>query len=141
MPGPPKKPTNIKAIRGTVRPDRVPEGGIEAPTLDEMPEVPDWLPNIHAVKEWEKLGPVLIGLKLLTVHNLGPFAQLCALQGKIVQLWSAGETPTGHMLSQYIKLVQEFGMTPASQSRVKATDSDGKSGNKFTDGGPKRKKS
>ena len=138
-----RKPTpdNVKSIRGTVQPCRQVKDAVELPTIDEMPDPPDWLPNIHAVKEWETIGPILVANRLLTRPGLAAFGQMCALYGKLIQLWTAGETPNSAMLGQYIKFCSEFAMTPASQSRVRMGDKDGKSGNKFTDGGPKRKRS
>jgi phage terminase small subunit len=86
-----------------------------------VPPPPDWLPNAHAVKEFERLAPVLVNNKLLTQAGLMAFAHLCALHGKIVQLYAAGECPTGHMLSQYRALINDFGLTPVAQGKVRAS--------------------
>lgn len=137
MPGPSKKPAVVKSLRGTKRKDRAqPEPEVSLDPLTELPDAPDWLPNSHAVKEWERLGPILISLGLLTDASLSPFAHMCALHGKVLQLWNAGETPTGHLYSQYLKFCDGFGLTPASLGKVGAgTGGQKKPGNKFSGNG------
>lgn len=132
MPGPSKTPPHLKSIAGTIRADRDSDANaIQFATLDTLPEAPDWLPNGHAVKEWNRLGQVLVANKLLTEASLMAFAHLCALHGKVVQLWTAGETPTGHMLSQLRGLFDAFGVPPAAASKVRPAGKEGNKGNKF----------
>lgn len=119
MPGPGKKPLILKLIAGTDRPDRASPASVELPTLFQAPAAPDWLPNAHAIKEWERLAPILVSVGLLTEASISVFGNLCALHGKLVKLWSAGESPTGHMLAQYRALVNDFGLTPVARGRVK----------------------
>lgn len=120
MPGPGKKPNSLKVIGGTDRPDRAPVSHVELPLVAEMPDPPDWLPNSHAKKEWKRLAPILIANKLLTEGGLSAFGMLCSLHGKLVQLWSAGESPTGHMVAQYRNMINDFGLTPVAQGKVKS---------------------
>src|SRR5690606_25689481 len=119
MPGPGKKPRALKVVAGTDRADRAQVEAGELPLTAEIPSAPDWLPNAHAVKEWERLAPILHAVGLLTNAGLSALGMLCALHGKLVQLWSAGESPTGHMLAQYRALVNDFGLTPVAQGKVK----------------------
>jgi phage terminase small subunit len=130
MPGPPKTPANLKLITGTVRKDRVETGGIDLPLVDEVPSAPEWLPNAHAANEWKRLAPILVANKLLAEADLSAFAHMCAVHGKMVQLWTAGETPTGHMVSQYNSLAAAFGLSPAWRSKVKPIGNKDE-GNKF----------
>ena len=121
MPGPGKKPSTLKAIAGTTRKDRESGGApVDMVTLSAAPEPPDWLPNAHAVKEWRRLAPILVANKLLTEAGLSALGTLCALHGKLVQLWAAGESPNGAMLRQYRSLINDFGLTPVAQGKVKA---------------------
>lgn len=115
MPGPPKLPDNVKNLRGTARPDRAQPAGVEFPTVSEPPEPPDWLPNSHAVKEWNRLAAILHAHGLLTEASLSALGHMCALHGKLVRLWGAGEAPSGHMLAQLRGFYREFGLTPASR--------------------------
>lgn len=114
----PKKPKNLKIISGTIQKCRENRSSLEPTLIQEVPSPPDWLPNTHAVKEWNRLAPILIANKLLTDLGLSAFAVMCALHGKIIQLFGAGEMPTGHMLAQYRNLANDFGLTPVSQEKI-----------------------
>lgn len=123
-----KKPRALKVISGTDQPCRRDEGEplfVEEP-LDELPAAPDWLPNAHAVKEWNRIAQILHAAKMLTPSNLQPLAVLCASFGRIVQQYAAGSAPSASDLAQYRGLVTEFGLTPMSQNRLKPTDGGGK---------------
>lgn len=130
MPGPAKRPSHLKAIAGTARPDRVEAPGVVVPLLDSIPEPVDWLPNAHAVTEWRRLAPLLVVNRMIGAADLSTFGHLCALHGKMVQLWAAGEAPTGHMVAQYNAIASAFGLAPAWRGKVKPIDEKGK-GNKF----------
>ena len=129
----PRKPTSLKVVAGTDRPCRRPESApVEMPALDHIPDPPDWLPNAHAVKEWERLAPILTANKLLTEAGLSALGQLCALHGKVVQLYAAGEAPVASMVAQLRGLMNDFGLTPVAQGKVKAGGDETKAGNKFS---------
>lgn len=119
MPGPGRKPTHLKLIAGTHRPDREAPAGIQVPVLNEIPDPPDWLPSAHAVREFNRLAEILFHARLLTELSVGPLAHLSALHGKIVQLWAAGTAPTGNQVAQYRALMNDFGLTPASAGKVR----------------------
>lgn len=113
-----KKSSRLKAVAGTIRPGRdKPLAYVEEP-LEEVPEPPDWLPNTHAIKEWDRLGAILVANGLLTSAALSMFARLCALHGKLVQKMAAGETPTGFMLAQIRNLENDFCIPPMAASKV-----------------------
>lgn len=131
MPGPGKKPSNLKVIAGTNRPDREPAQTVDLPLASEIPDAPDWLSNAHATKEWNRLAPILHSVGLLTEAGLTTLGVLCSLFGKICQLYAAGESPTGHMIAQYRALANDFGLTPVAQGKVKASGEGTKSGGKF----------
>ena len=116
----PRKPQTLKVVSGTDRKDRTVTESVKFPLIVDMPVAPDWLPNAHAVKEWNRLVPLLMANKLLTEAGLSALAMLCALHGKLVQLYAAGECPTGHLSAQYRNMMNDFGLTPISQSKVKA---------------------
>ena len=136
MPGPGKKPAGLKVIAGTDRKDRADVApSVELPTIEKVPEAPDWLPNAHALKEWERLAPILVANKLLTEAGLSAFGMLCSLHGKLVQLFAAGESPNASMVSSYRNLVNDFGLTPVAQGKVKAAVPEAPQGNKFANNG------
>lgn len=135
MPGPGKKPASLKVIAGTDRKDRdAPADALNLPTLGEPPEPPDWLPNAHAVKEWKRLAPILVANKLLTDGGISALGQLCALHGKVVQLYAAGEAPNASMVSQLRNLMNDFGLTPVAQGKVKPVG-EGPAENEFKNNG------
>ena len=126
----PRKPQGLKVISGTQRPDREPAQLEQVEVLETVPAPPDWLPNAHAKKEWERLAAILVDHRLLAAADLPAFAHLCAVHGKMVQLWSAGEAPTGHMVAQFNALAAAFGLAPAWRAKVKPVG-DKDAGNKF----------
>lgn len=115
----PKKPHNLKVVAGTARPDRDGPPLVDLPVVAEAPPAPDWLPNAHAVKEWNRLAPILVANKLLTEAGLSALGHMCALHGKLNQLWAAGEAPNASMLAQYRGLANDFGLTPVAQGKVR----------------------
>jgi phage terminase small subunit len=119
MPGPPRKPSHLKAVSGTAQPCRAAPPSVEFEPLADIPDPVDWLPNAHSVNEWRRLAPILVANKLLAPADLSSFGHMCALHGKMVQLWAAGEAPTGHMVAQYIALASAFGLSPTWRGKVK----------------------
>lgn len=117
-----KNDPNVAYLRGTNRPDRL-SGDTSISQIEELltdiPFPPTWLPNQWAVKEWMRLAPILIQMKLLTEGSLSSLAQLCALHGKIVQLYQAGEAPGASMLGTLRNLHNDFGLSPLAQGKVK----------------------
>jgi hypothetical protein len=126
----PRKPRPLKIVAGTDRPCRRYEPGVEFDPIATQPPMPDWLPNEHAVAEWNRLAPILTQTRLLTEVALSSLAHLCALHGVLVEKWRAGEPPSGHVLAQYRALAGEFGITPAAAMKVRAND-DAKPANRF----------
>ena len=111
-------PPHLKLLAGTDRADRVSIVEIEEEPILQIPPPPLWLPNSHATVEWLRLAPILIANKLLTEGSLSSLAQLCALHGKIVQLYAAGEAPGASMLGTLRNMHNDFGLTPMSQGKV-----------------------
>lgn len=112
----PRKPNARKKLEGTYRKDR----DYGEPDLDpiESAEPPDWLISPEAVRVWEKSVRSLAGVRVLTENDLDVLGQYCNLHAKMVKLWRAGETPTGTLFSNLRQLAMQFGLTPASRSKV-----------------------
>lgn len=126
-----KKPHHLKVVAGTARPDRGGPPLVDLPLVSDVPTAPDWLPNAHATKEWDRLAPILHANKLLTEAGLSTLGMLCALHGKIVQLYAAGEAPAASMVAQHRALSNDFGLTPAAQGKVRPNGDTEKPGNPF----------
>jgi phage terminase small subunit len=136
MPGPPKKPAALKVISGTNQPCRAaPPPAVELPAVIVVPAPPKWLKNKHAVDEWKRLAPILTANKLLTEGGLSAFGHMCALHGAVIQLWMANETPTASMISTLQSMINDFGLTPVAQGKVKPNGGEEKKGNKFAGNG------
>ena len=138
--GNPRKPTQLKAIAGTERKDRASKkADVELPPLADVPEAPDWLPNAHAVKEWNRLAPILVANKMLAEADLGTLGHMCALHGKIVQLYAAGEAPAASMVGTLRTLQNDFGLSPVARGKVTPTGSEEGKGNPFKANGKRGK--
>ena len=120
----PRKPTALKLLSGTERPDRARIDSSKLPLLDNVPLAPDWLPNAHAIKEWDRLAKILTANKLLTEAGLSALAMLCALHGRIVQLYADGGLPTATMASTLRAMHNDFGLTPVSQGKVSSGEAE-----------------
>ena len=129
----PRKPRALKVVAGTIQPSRD-QKIVELPVVDGVPKPPSWLPNAHAKKEWDRLAPILVANKLLTEGGLSALGVLCSLHGKLVQLFSAGEAPVASMVAQYRNLINDFGLTPVAQGKVKPMGEEPE-GNKFANRG------
>lgn len=132
--GRPRKPRELKVLHGTLKPSRDNASEIKFESLKEVPAPPDWLPNAHAKKEWERLAPILVRKALLAEADLSSLGMLCGLHGKIVQLYAAGETPTASMATTLRGMQSDFGLSPAARSKV-TLDPDGHALNKFSGNG------
>lgn len=140
MASPKRSSVALRNLAGTVRPDRV-DVNEDAPEFEPialMPPPPEWMIGHWALDEWHRLGPVLLNVGLLTKANLNAFAQLCSVHGDLATTYQEGRSPLASMIASYTKLVSEFGLTPASASKVRAPDPT-QQGNKFrTNGKPNR---
>ena len=120
----PRTPSNVLELRGRFanHPERRRFDPVPINTLAERPAAPDWLPNAHAVQEWDRLARILAANKLLTESGLSALAMLCAVHGKLVQVWTAGETPKASLLAQHRGFTSDFGLTPAAHGRAHHRD-------------------
>lgn len=133
-----KKPHNLKVVAGTARPDREGPPIVDLPLVDDVPAAPDWLPNAHAIKEWDRIAPILVANKLLTTAAFSTLGHLCSLHGNLVQLSSAGMAPNASMVAQYRGLANDFGLTPVAQGKVRP-HGETPTENEFTSNGRKPK--
>lgn len=116
----------------------------EPAAVEELPPPPEWLGDF-GVKEWERVGPALIGLRLLTETDLLTFAAYCAnvdlMIESMLDIQKNGTTIRGARgdvrnpaLASFAQAVTalralacEFGMTPSSRARMKLPGDDGES--------------
>ncbi len=84
----------------------MPLGGIDPP---------EWLDEF-AKEHWRDLAPILQGAGLLTAGDRAALAQLCDDYSTIRK---DGEADKAR--DRYRRLLVEFGLTPSSRSRIRAT--------------------
>lgn len=106
-----RKPDHLKLLTGTARADRVAPATPALPPIDAVPIPPAWLTNLEAVREWHRLAPVMVACKLLNTGNLQILVQVCALHGRLVEMWTAGATPTAALIMAFRKLSNDLGLT------------------------------
>ena len=133
-----KLPTKLKLIKGTHRPER--ENPNEPEYKIEIPDYPAHL-STRGRREWKRMSEVLFNMGLLTEVDMAALSAYCQFYGR----WAEAEanlkktdlvikTKSGNIIQNpYIgiantafKLMKdcltEFGMTPASRSRVSAKE-------------------
>jgi len=128
------KPTHLKLLQGN--PGKRPLNANEPKPPQELPPPPDHL-NEAAKEEWNRLGPQLVKLNLLSAIDRSAFAGYCVVYSRWVEaelmLAKTGpvfKAPSGYpQLSPYYTIANqclaqmrqyliEFGMTPSSRSRT-----------------------
>ena len=128
------KPTALKMLEGN--PGKRPLNDREPIPPKGKIKCPDWLED-EAKKEWKRLGPSLESMGVLTTADLTAFAGYCQAYARwkeaeefISQHGSIFQTPSGYVqqvppdsiAQQNLKIMQsfcsEFGLTPATRSRI-----------------------
>jgi len=133
--GPAPQPTNIRLLHGN--PSKRTFNKREPQPRRERPSCPRWLKG-EARKEWQRVIPELDRLRLLTVVDRAALATYCqawsryveaeAMLSKIGSILKAKDSdyfqisPYATISKQNALLVkafcQEFGLTPASRTRI-----------------------
>ena len=136
------KPTAIKLLEGN--PGRRPLNEHEPVPPKATIKCPAWL-EPEAKKEWKRLAPALESMGVLTSVDISAFAGYCQAYARwkeaeefITQHGSIFQTPSGYVqqvpqvsiAQQNLKIMQsfctEFGLTPATRSRIVANGNEGK---------------
>lgn len=109
------KPTALKLLEGT-RADRI---NRDEPTLPKGDiEPPDWLDDLdgYGIDHWNELAPMLSKAGLLTEGDRPALALLCRAYARL-RLDPLDDKAN----DLYRRMLVEFGLTPSSRSRIKAT--------------------
>src|SRR5262249_18497427 len=132
--GPAPIPTAIRVLEGN--PSRRPLNDNEPRPDPITPECPDYLDK-EAQKEWHRLVPILLRMRVLTEADGIALANLCQAystmmraQRKLNETGLLLKTPSGYVQQSPLlsvvnscvdtihKLSREFGLTPASRVRL-----------------------
>jgi phage terminase small subunit len=130
-----RKPTApaLKVLTGTKRPDRERVDAPEFDLVDVFPDAPQHLSSDGA-EMWRTLGPQLVAARVLQVVDLYSLEQLCFAWQCFRKKAKADMESTAAETTALKALFSEFGMTPASRSKV-ASGGEKPKGNKFADNG------
>jgi P27 family predicted phage terminase small subunit len=125
--GPKPTPTNTLKIRGSWRADT----REDEPMPDvKIPDCPEWLKG-EALKEWNRITPLLVARNVLTEWDMTCLALYCDAWGDYVfaQGYDRDDLePDGiskisafknKAWDKVMKAAAEFGLTPASRTKVK----------------------
>jgi P27 family predicted phage terminase small subunit len=147
--GPAPKPTVIKKLQGN--PGKRPLNANEPQPTAGLPHCPDHLDDI-ARKEWQRVSKLLLGMKVLTEADYIALATLCQAYSTLIaaqkQMNKSGilyKTKSGYIQQSPLlgiitaqttivnKLLSEFGLTPASRTRIHIAPQEEKPKNPFAD--------
>ena len=142
MPGPPPKPTSLRLLNGN--PGKRPINNNEPTPPVEMPRCPAHLNDV-AKKEWRRISKDLLRLNLLSKIDGTALAIYCEAYSRWVEacdqirqfgmvlrspkqaiLMQSPYLPIANKAIEQMKaMLLEFGMTPASRSRIDTSKLDG----------------
>jgi len=155
--GPKPKPTRLKIIEGTFRPDRVPPDAVQDEPVTEIVPAPAFLGG-DARKEWQRLMPKLVKLKLFSPKDTDALVEYCQAlsvqrdaaldiqtRGNIIEV--TRETKKGEVyvsretnpsIDIFAKMhaivhrgIARFGLSPADATRVSPSGTPSKSQSRF----------
>ena len=136
-------PDNVKILRGTNQKVRMKNNDSVFVPVNKLPPAPDFLNN-EGKKIYSKIGKYLLDLKILNAANLLTFSALCRefgiyweaelsmknlydrwvsitdSQGNKRTVATAQHKISKEALANAVKLASEFGLTPASMSKISA---------------------
>lgn len=151
--GPAPKPTALKRLEGNPGKQKLNDFEPAYNLPGFTPKPPSWLLK-EAKKEWKKLAPTLIAAGVLTIPDLDAFAALCQNYAYYVEIdrkitadgkktegvYFLQEAESGYLSPHpYLSLrsryyetwrraLADFGLTPASRSKIVAAQGSGGSG-------------
>lgn len=143
MPGRPPKPTALKVLHGTARPDRVNANEPKPEGFGKRP--PAWLKG-RARTHWGRIQPIVEGMRVSTDADPVALALLCdalaqyvqasdvlRTKGNNVELFDEDGRCIEYRPRTEVRIVadawrrvnlmlQQFGLTPASRAKVQAAE-------------------
>lgn len=132
-----KTSDNVKRLRGTDQPCRMSGETLDFDAVEQAPKAPECLP-VEAMTYWNRIVPILLNKRVLTIADLEALEVMCALYGRVKKLIAAGVDIPASMVTQLRLYQTEFGLTPASRNKIAAGE-EPSPGNKFAGRGKKPK--
>ena len=136
-----KKPTRIKELQGTLKPERVLDNEMQVALVKEIPQAPEWLSPIGK-EEWMKVCGELFGKQMLHQIDLRLIESYCNAMALHIEtemmlrengrvsvyknedgsVKHTQSTPfqkiANDALDRALKIATQFGMTPSSRSSI-----------------------
>lgn len=120
--GRPPIPLPVKQMRGTDRQDRINHDAPVVPDGEIKP--PAWLREA-AIVHWDALAPTLKAMKVMTVADVYALALCADAMAEFVECRANGKISQAQEARKYAKsMMTEFGLSPSSRTRLKATVAD-----------------
>ena len=138
--GRPAKPTALKALQGTARPDRINPHEPQPPVIVEA-HPPAWLKG-RGRKAWRELAGMLGDMRILTVPDQPALSLLCDAYGEYIEARAVvqregmtyeSKTMNGSIVRRRPEveiaadawrrtaaMLQQFGLTPSARAKVSA---------------------
>jgi P27 family predicted phage terminase small subunit len=133
-------PTNMKIVKGTLRPSRQVKNEAKAELLQQIPKAPNWICD-EGLIEWGSQVKFLINT-VMSERDLSMFAMYCQSWGKYIELTREinehGETSVGEKGVEYehprsylserhrkaaLQVAAHFGLTPSSRTGISTIES------------------
>ena len=114
-----KLPDEVREQRGTAIPCRAIGQVVEYPHVLEVPDPPVWLTSEIGQDFWRQNAPNLFSQRIMTEPDIASFGHLCQLHGKTCESYFGDKTPNATNINTLRMLFAEFGMTPASRTKVR----------------------
>lgn len=133
--GPKPQTDEQKKAKGTFQPCRAIGDVLEFPVVESTPAAPEWVID-EGLTLWNEMVPLMMTQRVLTNADLHAMAHMCKLHAELIDGYSRKIRATASDLSQLRMYFSEFGMTPASRTRIGKT-SETEEKNKFKRNGNK----
>lgn len=120
--GRPPKPTALKLLDGSAKhnPGRVNADEPKPDVVDGRIEPPPWLTRRgHAWSAWNRLLPIVSGMKVMTVADVEALALGCMALADYLATDRDDWHKRDAAYKRYLSMLRDFGMTPASRTKVR----------------------
>lgn len=136
--GPPPKPTKLKLLEGTFRPDRAPE--VEPQPKEGIPVMPAWIKRDRVARgQWEIVVPELERLGLLAVVDGAALEGYCAnycravkAEREVLKYGVTLDSPFGRKRNPACSIAKDswvevrnfgnlYGLNPSARTRISVT--------------------
>lgn len=106
----PRKPTVLRLLAGTHRPDRDAPAGPSLPATGDI-KPPIWLTDVVALAEFHRLARVLAANHLFSEGRIRLLADYCMLGARVSAAWQTGGTVSASLLNVHRRMAADLDLT------------------------------